>query len=52
MAPDEVVDIIDILLRYLPREEIVMLIADLRPVTIDKEYQHILSRLDAELAGR
>lgn len=52
MAPHEVVKIVDILLRYLSKDEVDRLLNDFRPVTIDKEYQNVLSRLLAELAVR
>jgi hypothetical protein len=52
MAPTEVVKIVDILLEYLPPEEVERLLEDFKPVTPDKEYQAVLVRLLDELASR
>lgn len=52
MAPHEVVHIIDILSRRLSTEEVVDTLRELKAVTIDKEYQAVLVRLEQELARR
>lgn len=52
MAPHEVVSIVSLLLKYLPKDQAAAFLRDARPITIDKEYQHVLTRLENELAGR
>jgi hypothetical protein len=52
MAPAEVVRIVDILLEYLPHEEVEALLEEFKSVTVDKEYQAVLARLLDELASR
>jgi hypothetical protein len=52
MAPHEVVKIIDILLRYCSEDRVAVMLRDLKSVTIDKEYQAVIARLEAELNTR
>jgi len=52
MAPHEVVRIVDVMLTYMSKTQVKAFLSDLRPVTIDKEYQAVLTRLENELASR